>query len=43
MRFDKKNSHGKVQFVLLERVGTPKIDCEVSLDEIVEAFAYYAN
>ena len=36
---DKKNSHGKVKFVLLEAIGQPKINCEVSNDLILEAFA----
>ncbi len=36
---DKKNSHGKVKFVLLEAIGQPKINCEVDNALILEAFA----
>lgn len=41
LKHDKKNSHGKIKFVLLEAIGKPKIDCEVSSELILEAFAYY--
>ncbi len=41
LKYDKKNSHGKVKFVLLEAIGTPKMDCEVPNDLIIEAFEYY--
>ncbi|BAO77465.1 3-dehydroquinate synthase [Winogradskyella sp. PG-2] len=40
---DKKNSHGVVKFVLLEAIGTPKIDCVVSNEFILEAFEYYSK
>lgn len=43
LKFDKKNSHGKINFVLLEGIGKPKIDCEVKNQTILEAFEYYAN
>lgn len=43
LRHDKKNSHGKVKFVLLDAIGSPRIDCEVSKDLILEAFSYYNN
>jgi len=43
LKFDKKNSHGRINFVLLESLGKPKIDCEVKNDIILEAFKYYAN
>jgi len=43
LKYDKKNSHGVVKFVLLEAIGKPKLDCVVSNDLILEAFDYYAN
>ncbi|WP_299128720.1 3-dehydroquinate synthase [uncultured Winogradskyella sp.] len=43
LKHDKKNSHGIIKFVLLEAIGKPKIDCEVSNDLILEAFTYYKN
>jgi 3-dehydroquinate synthase len=43
LKYDKKNSHGKVNFVLLEAIGTAIIDCEVP-DELIKAsFEYYQN
>ncbi|MCG2418863.1 3-dehydroquinate synthase [Aequorivita sp. F47161] len=41
--FDKKNSNGKVLFVLLENIGCPHINCIVSNDLIFKAFEYYKN
>ncbi|MDR6302166.1 3-dehydroquinate synthase [Mesonia maritima] len=41
--FDKKNSHGNVNFVLLHQIGTPQIDCKVSEKLIYEAFEFYKN
>ena len=41
LKHDKKNSHGKVKFVLLDAIGSPKLDCEVDNDIILEAFDYY--
>ncbi|MCT4629141.1 3-dehydroquinate synthase [Winogradskyella sp.] len=41
LKHDKKNSHGKVKFVLLEAIAKPKINCEVENDLILEAFKYY--
>ena len=38
---DKKNSHGKVKFVLLEAIGQPKINCEINNSLILEAFEDY--
>jgi len=43
LKYDKKNSHGVVKFVLLEAIGKPKIDCVVSNELILEAFEYYSN
>jgi len=41
--YDKKNSKGKILFVLLEDIGQHKINCEVPNDIIKEAFEYYKN
>ena len=41
LKHDKKNSHGKVKFVLLEAIGKPKINCEVDNALITEAFKHY--
>ncbi len=41
LKFDKKNTHGNINFVLLEDIGTCKIDCKVENSLILEAFAYY--
>ena len=43
MKHDKKNSHGVINFVLLEAIGQPKIDCQVDSKVISEAFDYYNN
>lgn len=43
MKFDKKNSHGKIKFVLLEKIGKPVIDCEVPRQLQIEALDYYYN
>lgn len=41
LRFDKKNSHGKVLFVLLNKIGEYRIDCVVSENLIYDAFKFY--
>ncbi len=41
--FDKKNSHGKVCFVLLKDIGKHKMCCEVPNEVIYKAFDYYKN
>jgi 3-dehydroquinate synthase len=41
LKFDKKNEHGKINFVLLEAFGKPKINCQVENNLIFEAFKYY--
>jgi len=41
LRFDKKNSHGNINFVLLQDIAVPKIDCIVNNKLILEAFEYY--
>jgi len=38
---DKKNTYGKVQFVLLTSIGNCKLNCTVENDLIKEAFKYY--
>ncbi|GGG48560.1 3-dehydroquinate synthase [Bizionia arctica] len=41
LKFDKKNEHGKIYFVLLEAYGNSKINCQVENNLILEAFKYY--
>ncbi len=43
LKFDKKNTHGRVNFVLLKEIGDPVIDCEVPNSIILEALEYYKN
>ncbi len=43
LKFDKKNSKGDVNFVLLYDFGKPKIDCKVANELIYKAFDYYQN
>jgi 3-dehydroquinate synthase len=43
LKYDKKNSHGNINFVLLEKIGKPKIDCIVPDNLIYKAFDYYAE
>ena len=43
LKYDKKNEHGNINFVLLEAIGKPKINCLASNDLILEAFSYYNN
>jgi len=43
LKFDKKNTHGNINFVLLEDIGIPKIDCKVSNALILESFKYYMS
>ena len=42
LKYDKKNNHGNINFVLLEAIGTPKIDCLVDDAIILDAFEFYA-
>lgn len=42
LKFDKKNSHGNVNFVLLKKIGYPVIDITVDNDIIFDAFNFYA-
>ena len=41
LRHDKKNSHGKVKFALIQGLGQPAIDIEVTSENIKEAFDFY--
>ncbi|NNE78531.1 MAG: 3-dehydroquinate synthase, partial [Pricia sp.] len=43
LKFDKKNAHGKINFVLLQSIGKPIIDVNVDDDLYARAFAYYAK
>lgn len=43
LKYDKKNNHGNINFVLLEAVGVTKIDCLVDDKVILDAFEFYAN
>lgn len=41
LKFDKKNSHGNINFVLLEDFGAPKFDVHVPRMLLLEAMNYY--
>ena len=43
LKYDKKNSHGQINFVLLERIGQPIINKKVSNELILSAFEFYKN
>lgn len=43
LKYDKKNSHGTVYFVLLSKIGSPVLNQEVSNELIFNAFDYYKN
>jgi 3-dehydroquinate synthase len=43
LKHDKKNSAGNINFVLLEKLGLPRINCQVSNEQIKKAFAYYKS
>ncbi|MFT6369091.1 MAG: 3-dehydroquinate synthase [Maribacter sp.] len=43
MKYDKKNSHGNINFVLLNSIGEAQIDITVPTELIRESFAYYAE
>ena len=40
---DKKNSHERINFVLIKNIGIPVYDIEVNNDLIIEAFKYYSS
>lgn len=41
LKYDKKNSHGNINFVLLKDIGSPSIDVRVDNELIARSFAYY--
>jgi len=41
LKYDKKNEHGNINFVLLEAFGQPKVDCLVDNELILHSFEYY--
>ncbi len=43
LKFDKKNSYGEINFILLKDIGKTKVDCQVENDLILDAFKYYSN
>ena len=43
LKYDKKNSHGKVNFVLLNKIGIPVIDIQIEDSYFEDAFNYYQN
>ncbi|MGC1631266.1 MAG: 3-dehydroquinate synthase [Gelidibacter sp.] len=43
LKYDKKNEHGNINFVLLEKIGAPKIDCLVDNELLIKAFEYYKS
>lgn len=43
LKYDKKNNHGNINFVLLQDIGKPKIDCLVEDELIIESIRYYSE
>ena len=43
LKFDKKNTHGRINFVLLKDIGDPVMDCTVPNNLIYDALEYYKN
>ena len=43
LKYDKKNEHGNINFVLLKAIGVPKLDCIVEDSLISESFSFYNN
>ncbi|MFH4965350.1 3-dehydroquinate synthase [Gaetbulibacter sp. M235] len=43
LKYDKKNNHGNINFVLLKAIGEPVIDCLVEEPVILDAFKFYAS
>jgi 3-dehydroquinate synthase len=41
LKFDKKNTHGNINFVLLKDIGHPVIDCRVPENIMLEALDFY--
>ncbi|MCL4113019.1 UNVERIFIED_CONTAM: hypothetical protein GTU68_064149 [Idotea baltica] len=43
LKFDKKNSHGNINFVLLNSIGETQIDVKIDSNLFSEAFSYYKH
>ena len=43
LKYDKKNNHGNINFVLLKGIGEPVIDCKVEDSLILDSFKFYEN
>lgn len=43
LKHDKKNEHGNINFVLLDAIGKPRINCLVDNDIIIKSLKYYSN
>jgi 3-dehydroquinate synthase len=43
LRYDKKNSHGKINFILIEDISKPLYDIQVNEDLIKKSFKYYLS
>jgi len=43
LKYDKKNSHGNINFVLLRSIGDCEIDCRVSENLLIEGLRYYKS
>lgn len=41
LKFDKKNSHGQIKYVLLERIGKAVFDIQIKDNDLNDAFEYY--
>ncbi len=43
LKFDKKNAHGNINFVLLKGIGEPVIDVQIDENLMRDAFSYYTS
>lgn len=43
LKHDKKNIKGEIRFVLIEKIGTYKIDCKISEKDMIAALHYYGT
>lgn len=41
LKHDKKNEHGQINFVLLQAIGKPQIDCHAGTELIINALNFY--
>lgn len=41
LKFDKKNEHGNINFVLLNKIGSPEINYNIDNQMIIKSFEYY--